>query len=183
MATPTDPTNAEDLTLSPSKKKPIGMIIGFVACFLLSTGLSAGITYYLVSNAASQQSVTTLESEVESQLSAMRQSIEQQDTTLSTMRGDMETLKTYLRHSSADALKNIMVNQEENIQAYLSVMRQAIGDLGELVPKSSDWETTYQYQMDLALKSSMERASLLRLLKTGAPKEQSQSLPPQSPSN
>ena len=93
MATSTDSNDTEDLNLTPRKKKPTGLIIGFIACFTLST---------------------------------------------------------------------------------------AIGDLGELIPKSADCETTYQYQMDLALKSSMERASLLRLLKTGAPKEQSQSLPAQS---
>ncbi|MBM6551683.1 hypothetical protein [Marinomonas ostreistagni] len=180
MAKLTDENEALDV--SAKKKKPIALIIGFAVCFLLSVGASAGITFWLTSSQNNSQQLTTLQSQLDTQLSAMRQSIEQQNTTLSAMRGENETLRTYLRHSSADSIKNIMINQEENIQAYLSVMRQAIGDLAEIVPRSTEWETTYQYQMDLALKSSMERASLLRLLKTGEPPKPSDAVPAQSPS-
>lgn len=181
MAKPIDEN--EDLNVSAKKKKPIGLIIGFAACFLLSTGISAAITFFLVSSNSSGQRINEVETQLDTQLTAMRQSIEQQNTTLSAMRAENETLRTYLRHSSADSIKNIMINQEENIQAYLSVMRQAIGDLAEIVPRSAEWETTYQYQMDLALKSSMERASLLRLLKTGEPPKPSNAVPAQSPSS
>lgn len=120
-----------------------------------------------------QSEISEEENTVDAQLADMRQSIEQQNNSIDAMRTENETLKTYLRHSSATALKNILINQEENIQGYLSVMRQAIGDLGDILPNGTEWETTYQYQMDLAMKSSMERASLLRLLKTGEPPGQS----------
>lgn len=183
MANSTTPTEDEDLNIGAKKKKPIGLIIGFVVCFLASIGASAGLTFFLISNNNPEQRISVVENQLESQLSTLRQTVEQQNATLSALRSDNETLRTYLRHSSADSIKNIMINQEENIQAYLSVMRQAIGDLAEIVPRSSEWETTYQYQMDLALKSSMERASLLRLLKTGAPKQQSEQVPAQSQSS
>ena len=159
---------------------PIGLILGFLMCFLLSVAAASGITYYLVSSSDPAELLSEQQSEVDSQIAAMRQSIEQQNTQLSAISAENETLKTYLRHSSATALKNILINQEENIQAYLSVMRQAIGDLGELVPRSSEWETTYQYQMDLALKASMERTTLLNLLKTGEPPAQPAAVPAQS---
>lgn len=162
---------------------PIGLILSFLLCFLLSVAAASGITYYLVSSSNPAELISDQQSEVNSQLDAMRQSIEQQNATLSAINAENETLKTYLRHSSATALKNILINQEENIQAYLSVMRQAIGDLGELVPRSSEWETTYQYQMDLALKASMERTTLLNLLKTGEPPAQSTTIPAQSTNN
>ncbi|SBS28889.1 hypothetical protein MAQ5080_01238 [Marinomonas aquimarina] len=173
-------TENSDSTEKAKRNLPIGLIVGFLICFLLSVAASAGITYSLVTSNNPTQLITEQQSEVETQLAAMRQSIEQQNATLSAINAENETLKTYLRHSSATALKNILINQEENIQAYLSVMRQAIGDLGELVPRSSDWETTYQYQMDIALKASMERTTLLNLLKTGEPPASSTSVPAQS---
>lgn len=162
---------------------PIGLILGFLLCFLLSVAAASGITYYLVSSSDPAELISSQQSELDTQLAAMRQSIEQQNATLSAISAENETLKTYLRHSSATALKNIMINQEENIQTYLSVMRQAIGDLGELVPRSAEWETTYQYQMNLALKASMERTTLLNLLKTGEPPAQPTAVPAQSTNN
>ncbi len=171
MAKPTGKENLNDeteATKKPKRKLPIGLIIGFLVCFITSVGVSSGVTYMLVSSTATQE-INEEQEDVTAQVTAMRQSIEQQNLILETMRAENETLKTYLRHSSATALKNILINQEENIQGFLSVMRQAIGDLGDLLPRGSEWETTYQYQMDLALKSSMESASILRLLKTGEP--------------
>lgn len=173
---------SDELEATSSKKRnlPLGLILGFVGCFFLSVGISAGITYWLTSSSNTDQLIAQQQSEVETQLAAMRQSIEQQDAILSAINKETETLKTYLRHSSATSLKNILINQEENIQAYLAVMRQAIGDLTELLPRSGEWETTYQYQMDIAIKASMERTTLLRLLKTGEPPETSPSMPAQS---
>lgn len=165
------------------RKLPIGLIIGFFLCFLFSVGASSGVTYFLVSSNNPTELITDQQSEVDTQISALRQSIEQQNSRLSAISAENETLKTYLRHSSATALKNILINQEENIQAYLSVMRQAVGDLSELVPRSGEWETTYQYQMDLALKASMERTTLLNLLKTGEPTAQATRVPAQAAPN
>ncbi|RUM54266.1 MAG: hypothetical protein DSY86_03630 [Marinomonas sp.] len=173
-------TNADNVAAKSKKKLPIGLCIGFLVCFLLSIASSAGITYFLMSMNNPSEEISKQQAEIEAQVSALRQSIEQQNAQLRTMNTNNEQLKTYLRHSSATALKNILINQEENIQAYLSVMRQAVGDLSELVPKSSEWETTYQYQMDLALKASMERSTLLNLLKTGEPPVQSEGLPAQT---
>ena len=173
-------TESSDNDKKTKRSLPISLVLGFLLCFLLSVGASSGITYYLVTSSNPAELISGQQSEVDSQLVAMRQSIEQQNATLSAINAENETLKTYLRHSSATALKNILINQEENIQAYLSVMRQAIGDLGELVPRSSEWETTYQYQMDLALKASMERTTLLNLLKTGEPPQQPAPVPAQS---
>lgn len=172
---------AEEVS-KPKRKLPLGLIGGFLGCFILSVGASSGITYALVSNSTAEE-ISVEENTVDAQLTAMRQSIEQQNATLDAMNTENQTLKTYLRHSSSTALKNILINQEENIQGYLSVMRQAIGDLGDILPNGTEWETTYQYQMDLAMKSSMERASLLRLLKTGEPPEQPTSVAPKATTN
>lgn len=180
LAEKKDQAESTDTTEKTKRNLPIGLIVGFLLCFLFSVAASSGITYFLVSSNNPAELISDQQSEVDTQVAAMRQSIEQQSTQLSAINAENETLKTYLRHSSATALKNILINQEENIQAYLSVMRQAIGDLAELVPRSSEWETTYQYQMDLALKASMERATLLNLLKTGEPPEPSTSVPAQS---
>lgn len=185
MAKLNDKNPKEDSTAvaSPKRNLPLGMIAAFAGVFFLSIATSSGITLLLTSKDETTVEATSQTSELENQIAAMRQSIEQQNQILSAMSAENETLKTYLRHSSSTALKNILLNQEENIQSYLAVMRQAIGDLSDLLPRSSEWETTYQYQMDIALKASMERATLLRMLKTGEPTAESATLPPQSTSN
>ncbi|WP_067218049.1 hypothetical protein ACPUEK_16395 [Marinomonas gallaica] len=176
-----DQSDAQDSTPPKKSKLPIGLVVSFLLCFLISVSASAALTYFLTSSNNNEEMMAETQTKVENQLNAMRQSIEQQNTQLSAISAENETLKTYLRHSSANALKNILIDQEENIQAYLAVMRQAIGDLSDMLPNSSDWETTYQYQMDLALKASMERTTLLNLLKTGEPQQNNSSLPPKSP--
>ncbi|WP_067097729.1 hypothetical protein [Marinomonas atlantica] len=178
-----DQSDTQDNNTSKKSKLPIGLIVSFLLCFLISVLASAALTYFFVSSNSNEGVMAERQKEIENQLNAMRQSIEQQNAQLSAISAENETLKTYLRHSSANALKNILINQEENIQAYLAVMRQAIGDLSDMLPNSSDWETTYQYQMDLALKASMERTTLLNLLKTGEPQQRNSSLPPKSPTS
>ncbi|TDO99371.1 hypothetical protein [Marinomonas balearica] len=152
-------------------KLPLGLIIGFFMCFLISVGASSGISFFLSSSSVTES--VTGEQSVEETLKALESQIAQQQQTISKLEQESSVLKTYLRHSSSTALKNILINQEENIQAYLAVMRQGIGDLSDLVPRGTDWANEYQYRTDLALKSSLERLNLLRLLKTGEPPSQS----------
>jgi len=46
--------------------------------------------------------------------------------------------------------------------------------LQDNTPELKNWNEQYQYQLDLALKGSLEREDLLKLLKTGEPNEKSQ---------
>ncbi|TPE54460.1 hypothetical protein FJM67_04155 [Maribrevibacterium harenarium] len=170
----------EEVQEKPKRKLPLGKIAGFGGTFLLSVAVSSGITIWLTSNGDVGELISSQINDTEAQIQALRQEIEIQNATITALQEESEVLRTYLRHSSSTALKNILVNQEENIQGFLAVMRQAIGDLGDMLPQSSEWETLYQYQTDLALKASMERATLLRLLKTGEPPKIEPSLPAQS---
>ena len=51
-------------------------------------------------------------------------------------------------------------------------MKSAMAELSVLSSRTIDWNEKYQYQLDLALKGSLEREDLLKLLKTGEPNEQ-----------
>ncbi|WP_219704283.1 hypothetical protein [Marinomonas lutimaris] len=156
------------------KKKPIMLIIAFFLCFIFSVAASSGVTYFLVQSSKEDVLVTEKITEQSAVLSNFEQSLSKQDAKIKAIKEQNDVLKLYLRHSSATALKNILVNQERNIQAFLKVMKSAMGDLAALSPRTTDWNDEYQYQLDLALKGSIEREDLLKLLKTGEPNEKSQ---------
>ena len=155
------------------KKQPKTLFIAFALCFAISVAASSGITYLLLQSKDDPVTASKL-SEHDELLSNLQKTMTQQEEKIKAIKDQNETLKLYLRHSSATALKNILINQEQNIQAYLKVMKSAMGDFSALIPRTTDWNDEYQYQLDLALKGSIKREDLLKLLKTGEPNEKSQ---------
>ncbi|WP_111638341.1 hypothetical protein [Marinomonas shanghaiensis] len=145
-------------------------IVALLLCFLASVAVSSGVTYFLLQSQEDIETITKLGAH-EEQLSKIQETLTQQDMKMKAIEAQNETLKLYLRHSSATALKNILINQEQNIQAYLKVMKSAMSDLSALSPRTTDWNDEYQYQLDLALKGSIKREDLLKLLKTGEPND------------
>ncbi|QUX95166.1 hypothetical protein C0J08_06920 [Marinomonas sp. CT5] len=156
------------------KKSSKKLIIAFFLCFIFSVASSSGITYFLLK--PKQEDIQTAKtiSEQGALLSKFEQSLAKQDSKIKAIEEQNDVLKLYLRHSSATALKNILIDQERNIQAFLKVLKSAMRDLATLSPRTSEWNDDYQYQLDLALKGSMEREDLLKLLKTGEPNDKSQ---------
>lgn len=152
------------------KKKSKGLLIAFLLCFTISVTASSGVTFLLIQLSQEDQ-VADKDDEQDALLVSFQESIAEQDKKLRIMKEQNDVLQLYLRHSSATALKNILINQEQNIQAYLTVMKSAISDLSRFVPKTTDWNIEYQYQLDLAQKNSLKREDLLKLLKTGEPND------------
>ncbi|WP_421849834.1 hypothetical protein [Marinomonas sp.] len=171
---PSKPNDDKKLQEEAPRKKPIMLIIAFFLCFVFSVATSSGVTYFLLQPSQKDPQVTEEITKQSALLSNVEQSLSQQDAKIKAIEEQTDVLKLYLRHSSATALKNILVDQERNIQAYLKVMKSAMGDLAALSPRTTDWNDEYQYQLDLALKGSIEREDLLKLLKTGEPNEKSQ---------
>lgn len=155
--------------LAPKKSNKALFITAFVV-FILSVSASSGVAFFLLSPKESASSNDQL-AQQEQLLTNLQESLKQQEVKINAIEEQNETLKLYLRHSSATALKNILIDQEQNIQAYLKVMKSAIGDFSALIPRTTDWNNEYQYQLDLALKGSMKREDLLKLLKTGEPND------------
>jgi len=122
-------------------------------------------------NKTSKGLISDKDNEQDTLILSFQESIEEQNTKLRIMKDQNDVLQLYLRHSSATALKNILINQEQNIQAYLKVMKLAMKDLSDIVPRTTDWNNEYQYQLDLAQKGSLKREDLLKLLKTGEPND------------
>jgi len=166
--------NEKTLIEEVPEKKSKELLIPVLLCFILSVTASAGISYFLL-QASKEDSATTLKTKEQDDLIAnIQESLSKQKITIQAIEEQNNVLKLYLRHSSATALKNILINQEQNIQAYLKVMKSAIDDLSKIIPRTTDWNNEYQYQLDLAQKGSIEREDLLKLLKTGEPNEKSQ---------
>ncbi|MGB0782713.1 MAG: hypothetical protein ACPGRG_06030 [Marinomonas sp.] len=173
MPTKTNNTPKKEEEISTPKKKPKTLLITFFACFLLSVGSSSGITFYLMQSPSTEESIATNPLvEQSNTIDLLQKSLSQQEEKIQAMEQQAEVLKLYLRHSSSTALKNILIDQEQNIQAYLKVMKSAMAELSVLSSRTIDWNEKYQYQLDLALKGSLEREDLLKLLKTGEPNEQ-----------
>lgn len=78
-----------------------------------------------------------------------------------------EALQTHLRHSSSKALKNILLDQEQNFQSFLTVFKAAMRDLALELPDGLDWYNDYSVQMERALKHSVQRAEILSMLRVG----------------
>ncbi|WP_137170216.1 hypothetical protein [Marinomonas sp. FW-1] len=156
------------------KKKPTMLIIAFLLCFIFSVSASSGVAYVLLKPAPETAKAADTSTDQSKLIATMERTISQQNAKIKTIEEQSEVLKLYLRHSSSTALKNILIDQERNIQAYLKVMKSAMRDLSALNPRTSDWNNQYQYQLDLALKGSIEREDLLKILKTGEPNEKSQ---------
>lgn len=156
---------------TPKKKKSIMLPIGFALCFFLSVGASSGVTFFLMQPSAEASPLEVTVTEQGEQITVLEDTMAQQNAKIQAIEEQNDTLKLYLRHSSATALKNILINQEQNIQAYLKVMKSSMEDLSSLVPRTTDWNNEYQYQLDLALKGSIQREDLLAILKTGEPND------------
>ncbi|TBR37832.1 hypothetical protein CBF23_013710 [Marinomonas agarivorans] len=82
-----------------------------------------------------------------------------------------EALQTHLRHSSSKALKNILLDQEQNFQAFLTVFQAAMRDLALELPDGLDWYNDYSTQMTRALNHSIQRAEVLSMLRVGEVEE------------
>jgi len=179
MANKNDSAKSEvdDTTERAPAKKNWGILIAFFLCFIVSVAASIGGSYFLAAPKVTPEKVADsvdANSNQAKQLATLQQAITAQTKSIQMIKAENDTLKLYLRHSSSTALKNILIDQEQNIQAYLKVMKAAMEDLTKLTPSTTDWNNKYQYQLDLALKGSLEREDLLKLLKTGEPNEKRQ---------
>lgn len=157
-----------------SEKKSKEFLIPVMLCFFLSVVTSLGASYFFLHSNKENSATTLKEDEQNNLIVNLQESLSQQKVKIQAIEDQNNVLKLYLRHSSGTALKNILINQEQNIQAYLKVMKSAIDDLSKLVPRTTDWNNEYQYQLDLAQKGSIKREDLLKLLKTGEPNEKNQ---------
>ncbi|BFM51182.1 hypothetical protein [Marinomonas sp. THO17] len=164
-------SNADNSSDNTSGQKPKSVLLPVLLCFILSVGASSGVSFFLISSSSNDAEIDATLSKYDARITDVQNAQKKYSTQIDKIEATTEELKLYLRHSSATALKNILINQEENIQSYLKVMKSAMDDLSRITPDSADWNSQYQYRLDLALKNSLEREDLLRLLKTGEPNE------------
>lgn len=165
-----NPQAAAETTETQPKKRSWAIPIAFFLCLVLSVSASSAITYLVfIPEPDKAPLVNKNDEQQDLSIAQLEQSLTQAQQQIDALEQQTDVLSTYLRHSSANSLKNIMINQEVNIQAYLKVMKSAIDDLAKITPRARRWNEEYQIQLDLALKGSLEREDLLKLLKTGDP--------------
>ncbi|MFT2111149.1 hypothetical protein [Marinomonas sp. 2405UD68-3] len=167
----------ESLNIKPKKGvlkrfKTLFLIIALLLTFFSSIGGSVGLTLYLTqSDDVSDLQIEQM-TELTKDITELQNRITQQDSTLIQIADNTEQLKTYLRHSSASSIKNIMLDQEKNIQSFLIVLKASMRDLSLIVGQSDDWQQDYDEQLNQAIQQSKRREKLLSILKTGEPVSQ-----------
>mgnify|MGYP000114915990 CR=1 FL=1 len=160
-----------DVKEEPKKSSPnlvrnltYGIIIFISICIIIALSVSLSL---LLSknpqNVATKSSVQVLNDNIaaiEEQLQLSANHTEQ-------FQQDFDRLQVHLRHSSATALKNILIDQERNIQNMLTILNASMRDLAIDIPEGEDWYKNYGAQLSKVQRLSMQREELLRLLQTG----------------
>ncbi len=149
--------------------KLLFFIIALILTTLVSIGGSIGVTFYLTQGGTERQAQQEKVEQLEQEVAELQTIIAQQDSTLSQIAGNTDQLTTYLRHSSASSIKNIMLDQESNIQSFLIVLKASMRDLSIIIGRADDWQEDYDEQLNIAIAQSQKREQLLSLLKTGEP--------------
>ncbi len=147
------------------KKIFLGLLVFFALCIAVIISVTLSLLL-------SPKPASTIELEARLDLlvesvQVMEASIKEQNLKLSNNDSRYDALQTHLRHSSANTLKNILIDQEKNFQSFLLVLRAGMRDLSIEIPNGADWYDDYNEQMRNAVKRSTQRQELLSRLKTG----------------
>lgn len=144
-----------------------GLLALVIVCIVIA--LSVSLSLFLNGDQkglASQASVRILSNNV----AAMEEQLELSAMSSQEFRHDFDTLQVHLRHSSSTALKNILIDQEKNIQRILTILNASMRDLAVDLPEGEDWYNNYGAKLSKVQRLSMQREELLRLLQTGEAK-------------
>lgn len=132
-------------------------------CFLISTLVSIAVSFLIIPTPAPSTKAIM-------QLSNSLNEIKAEQAVLiknyQTFKQEHISLEQHLRHSSATALKTILMDQEMNFQKFLQTLKSGMRELSLEVPNGADWYDDYGSQINMAQKSSIQRHNLLSLLKT-----------------
>lgn len=132
------------------------LLAALVAVSITGTVLVVKMTSPQVNYADAQQL-----SQIEQQLQKLEQQLKQyQQQRLAT--------EQLLEQSTAGALKQQFLAQEQSYQAHLKALKQGMRDLAHMIPGSRTWLEIYNEQMDAALNQSRQRHQQLEQLSYNA---------------
>jgi hypothetical protein len=148
-----------------NKKLFIGILVFFALC--IAVIISVTLSLLLSPKPASTLELEARIDQLVESIQVMETTIQEQNLKIVSYDERYDSLQTYLRHSSATTLKNILIDQEQNFQNFLLVLRAGMRDLSVEIPNGADWYDDYNEQMKNAVKRSTQRQDLLSRLKTG----------------
>lgn len=152
---------------NPLRNLTYGVLVFVVICVIIALSVSLSLLLNKnQQNVASQSSVQALNDNIES----IEEQLLLSSTNTEQFKQDFDKLQVHLRHSSATALKNILIDQERNIQNMLTILNASMRDLAIDMPEGEDWYKNYGAQLSKVQRLSMQREELLRLLQTGEAK-------------
>ena len=109
---------------------------------------------------ANNEAVTTLQTEV----IELKQQLASFDAKLDKLAVMLPGLKNQLANTQNTVLKNVMLEQEQGFQKFLSALQSGTYDLAHMVPGSRTWLDQYSNQIDRSISHSKERIKSLKNL-------------------
>lgn len=145
------------------------LIIALLLIIVTSVSITA-ITMLLMkgSNSASNQEVVALTEQV----TGMQEKLTAMDERLVQLGGEIPAIKGQITNTSNTVLQTMLVEQEEQNQAFLNTLRSATYDLAHMVPGSRAWLELYSSEIDDAIAQSQARVLRLKALKSSTPIDQ-----------
>ena len=158
------PDNQQTVGFDTNKKFYISLIAASVVISLIFSSI---ITMIMMPDSKTLLTQDTFNKGIE-RMGEIEELVQTQTALSTKLEQNYDALQTHLRHSSSRALKNILIDQEQNFQAFLTVFKAGMRDLALNIPDGMNWYNDYNEQMERAQQHSVQREGILNMLKVGA---------------
>ncbi len=165
-----EPLSEEQRIAQLEKKMGTSKMILFAIALFLIIIISVSITavslfVFKDNDAASKETITALQSELET----LNQKLSDMDARLIEVSLTLPELEGRITNSSAAVMQQVLIQQEQDIQSFLTALRSATFDLAHMVPGSRAWLELYSTQIDSSVEMSEKRVEQLKQLQTSVP--------------
>ena len=114
---------------------------------------------------SNNEAITALQTEI----IELKQQLTNFDAKLDKLAVTLPGLKNQLANTQNTVLKNVMLEQEQGFQKFLSALHSGTYDLAHMVPGSRTWLDQYSEQIDRSITHSKARIKSLKHFNSNAP--------------
>lgn len=152
----------EQLEQRVGKNRVVLMSVALFLIITLSVSVTAFLFQYLGDSGSGDETITG----IQERLDAQAELITIYEGRLAQINSDFKLLENRISNNSNATIQQVLVEQEQAKQSFMTAVRSAIYDLAHMVPGSRSWFELYSEQIDVALGASEEREKKLKDLST-----------------
>lgn len=172
------PENSDVGLLSPEQRlelledkvgsNKIGLFaIAIVLIIIISVAATIGVLKLIADDKPTVATAAQLQI-LETQLSTLHDQVFNLDTKVSALEAELVSQNSKIANTSNQVLLAGIIEQEQDIQSFLSTLRSGMYDLSHMVPGSRSWLDIYNEELNKADRKSGQRIQRLRELAEGA---------------